>query len=310
VNGPLARSGALAWLAGALLAAPAAHAQLSVPERGHGAVSVTFQAVTDHYHLDYQGHLGSAGHITSHSAQLRMDYGVTDRLAMSFTLPFISRRYDGTFPHNPDPFNDEDHHEHIGVLDDGDYHGAWQDYGLGLRWRWLDKPWTVTPFVNWSQPTHDYVYFAHAAIGTRQKKLALGVNVGRQWGPRLYRLYTQGSYSYTFVEPVLGHDVDFSTLNLEAGWFFTPSFSVRGFAIYRKTHGGLDFPIDFPPPRNNETFLHHDQIQRIDYLNYGVGASWRLGDNWSVSANWLTTGWGENGHAIHNAVSVGVSRSF
>jgi len=41
-----------------------------------------------------------------------------------------------------------------------------------------------------------------------------------------------------------------------------------------------------------------------------LGAGYRINDRWSVNGNWMTTYWGENGHAIHNAVSVGITRSF
>jgi hypothetical protein len=305
-------SGALALVTVALVASPA-RAQLSVPAKGGGALTATWQTVTDHYHLNARGDRFDAGHISANSVQLRLDYGLTDRLALSVTAPYIEKKYEGPFPHNANPYDppgDDGHdHEHIDRLDDGHYHGTWQDLGIGLRWRWKERPWAVTPFVNYSQPSHDYTFFAHAAPGTRQKKLAVGAYVGRQFGPRFQKLYVQGSYSYTFVEEAHDISVDFSTLTAEVGYFFTPRFSARAFAIYRKTHGGLEFPFDFPS-RTDELFLHHDQVQRIDYLNYGVGAGYRVNDRWSIAGNWMTTGWGENGHAIHNAVSIGITRSF
>lgn len=303
--------GRIVLLAATMSAGTGAHAQLSVPGKGEGALTATYQYVGDHYHLTGKGDKVSAGKITGQSLQLRLDYGLTSRLALSVTAPYMIKRYIGPVPHNPDPFNrDGDGGEHIDRIDTGDYHGGWQDPSVGLRWRWRDTPWAITPFATYSWPSHDYTYFAHAALGTRQKKLALGVFAGRQFGPRFQRLYAQGSYSYTFVEAVLDIGVDFSTLTGEVGYFFTPNVSGRVFATYRKTHGGLDFPFDFPPPRTTELFLNHDRVQRVDYLNYGLGATWRLGGKYSLGANWMTTGWGENGHAIHNAWTVGISRNF
>jgi hypothetical protein len=295
----------------ALAAARPACAQLSVPAKGTGAMTFQWQTVTDHYHLNGHGDRVDAGHITAHTALLRVDYGVTERMALTFAAPYVAKKYVGPFPHNPDPFNDDDgDHEHIGTIDDGDYHSGWQDFTIGARWRWLERPWLVTPFVNYSWPSHDYVWFAHSALGSRQKRLQLGIAAGRQFGPLLTNLYVQGSYSYTFVEPVLGIDVDYSTLNGEVGWFFNPTFSMRALVTYRKTHGGLDFPFDFPPPRDTELFLHHDQVQRVDYVNYGIGAKWRVGARTTIDATWMTTYWGENGHAIHNSVTLAVTRSF
>ena len=310
-------SGFAAVVAATTLASAGANAQLSVPAKGEGALTMTYQYVGDHFHLNGKGEKVAAGKITGQSVQLRLDYGLTSRLAVHVAVPFATKRYVGAFPHNPDPFDppddgedhDHDDHEHIGRIDDGDYHGGWQDPSVGLRWRWREKPWAITPFANYSWPSHDYTYFAHAALGTRQRRLALGVTAGRQFGPRFQRLYAQGSYSYTFVEKAFDISVDYSTVTGEVGYFFTPNVSGRVFATYRKTHGGLDFPFDFPS-RTDELFLNHDRVQRIDYLNYGLGVGWRLNDRYALSANWMTTGWGENGHAIHNAWTVGISRSF
>lgn len=314
-------------LAAALLAPPV-HAQVSVPGKGHGAVTLTLQTVSDHYHLTYRGDEIDAGRIKANSAQLRLDYGLTGRVAVHVTVPFIDKRYRGDVPHDTGTYDgDDDPHasrvaaaadggplspqqDGPSVVDDGDWHGTWQDWGVGVRWNWKQRPWMLTPFATYSQPMRDYTFYGHAAAGTRQRRLALGLAFGRQFGPRFPKLYAQGQYSYTFVEEVLDVPVDYSTLNLELGYFFTPRWSARVFANYRKTHGGLEFPIDFPPPRNDERWLHHDRIQRIDYLNVGLGAGFKVDDKWSVSGNWMTTAWGENGHAIHNAVSIGVTRSF
>ena len=305
-----ARPSVVLALVTACAAAPAS-AQLWVPDKGAGAVALSYQHVVDHTHLDGNGNEFSPGIMEADTLLLRVDYGLTDRLAVHVAAPLSRKRYIGPGPHNPDPFNnDDDHdHEHVERLDDGEWHGGWQDPAIGVRWRWKDRLWRVTPFATYSWPSHDYTYFAHAAIGTRQKRLALGVAAGRQFGPSLPKLYFTGTYSYTFIEEVLDVSVDYSNLNLELGWFFTPRLSARAMLMLRKTHGGLDIPTDFPD-RTSELFLHHDQIQRVDYVNWGVGASWSFAERWNLSATWYTTGWGENGHKIHNAVGIGVSRTF
>ena len=314
----------LALLGAACTCAPA-HAQLWVPAKGTGALGVSYQYAVDHTHLDGNGDEFSPGNMGSHSLQLRVDYGLTDRLGVQFTAPFISKRYIGAGPHNPDPFNphaqaghagpahEGPHEETIARLDDGDWHGGWQDFGVGLRFRWIEpragQPWGVTPFASYQWPSHDYTYFAHAALGSRQKRLSLGATAGRQFGPRFQKLFVQGQYSYTFVEEVLDIRPNYSSLNLDLGWHFTPRFSARAMLMLRKTHDGLDIPFDFPS-RTTELFLHHDQIQRVDYVNWGVGANYALGDRYSLSANWYTTLWGENGHKVHNAVGLGITRKF
>jgi hypothetical protein len=310
----------------ALLAACAcapAQAQLWVPAKGSGAIGLSYQYAVDHTHLDGNGDDFSPGNMASHSMQLRVDYGLTARLALHASAPFVSKRYVGTAPHNPAPFEPDvtagrvapahEGEEHIAFLDDGEWHGGWQDFGVGLRYRWLEprpgKPWAVTPFVNYGWPSHDYTYFAHAAIGSRQKRLTFGANAGRHFGPRFQKVFVQGMLSYTVIEEVLGVRPNYTSLNLDLGYHFTPRFSARAMLMLRKTHGGLDIPFDFPD-RTSELFLHHDQIQRVDYANAGIAANWNLGERYTVSANWYTTLWGENGHKVHNAVGVGITRSF
>jgi hypothetical protein len=203
--------------------------------------------------------------------------------------------------------------EDIDRLDDGEWHGGWQDFGVGLRLRWIEprpgQPWGVTPFVIYQWPSHDYTFFAHAAIGSRQKRLIVGATAGRQFGPRFQKLFVQAQYSYSFVEEILDVNTNNSSLNLDLGYHFTPRFSARAMLMLRKTHGGLDIPTDFPD-RTSELFFHHDQIQRVDYVNWGLGANYAISERYSVAANWYTTLWGENGHKIHNAVGVGITRKF
>jgi hypothetical protein len=301
-------------------------AQLFVPAQGEGSVSATIQVVTDHWHLTDRGDRAGQSNITSNSVFLKLDYGLTDRLAVTLNVPYVQKRFrappGGAPAHDPDPFNhhhDGHEHEHVEELDDGQFHGHWQDWGVGVRFAWLKDPLMVTPFLNYSWPSHDYTFFAHAAPGTRQKRTQLGIAVGRPFGPPWIDTYAQASYSYTLVEKVLGISVNYSTLHLEMGHHFNDRFSGRLFFTYRKTHGGLDFPSDFPwrgsspAPEDaavRERFLNHDRIQRIDYLNAGLGLAWRVDARHALSLDYLNTLWGENGHEIHNAVSLGLYRSF
>ncbi len=309
-----------------LMWSASAQAQLYTPPQGKGTVAATVQVVTDHWHLDYQGNRNGAARITANSLFLKFDYGLTDRLAATLNAPYIQKRFKtvrgGAPAHNPDSFNDghDDHeHEHIERLDDGTFHGHWQDWGVGLRYRWLDEPFTVTPFFNYSWPSHDYEFYAHAAPGTQQNRTQVGVAVGRPFGPPWINTYAQASYSYTLVEKVLDISTNYSTLNLELGHHFSEKFSGRVFFTYRKTHGGLNFPVDFPwrgsAPAPDDAaivarWLNHDRIQRVDYLNGGIGLAWQFDQRHSLTLDYLKTLWGENGHEIHNAVALSVYRGF
>lgn len=307
----------LALLYGLVANAPPAHAQLYVPAKGQGTISATGQVVTDHYHLDWQGNDVDAGKIETHSLQLKFDYGLSDRFALSVAVPYLRKQYRGNRPHNDtllDPPGKHEGHVHpeydYEFLDDGRFHGHWQDPAIALRYRWREAPVALTPFVSYAWPSHDYTFYAHAAPGTRQTRLAVGSFFGRRFAPPWQNTYLQGYYSYTFVEEVLDINVDYSTLNLELGYFFSERWAGRVHATYRKTHGGLDHPIDFRPVTDTDREFNHDRIQRIDYLNLGLGGTYVLSENYTLSLDWMTTAWGENGHKIHNAVTLGLHRSF
>lgn len=294
-----------------VLVVPAtARAQAGVPGKGHGSVSIAVQQLYVKYHLDWQGNKIDAGHITSDSVFLNLDYGITERLAINVGIPYVRKKYVGSAPHNFDAFDDgHADHVHLDHIDDGRWQGGWQDVSVALRYNWRSEPWLVTPFLSYNTPARDYQYFGHAAIGTHQWRVEAGVDVAHRFEPPLQDLYFQGGYGYSRTQEILGIRTDFSTLNLELGYFTSPRWTVRALAVARKTHGGLDFPVDFPR-RDDALFLNHDRIQRVDYVELGAGASYQLDDKYSLYGTWMHTVWGENGHATDYGITVGVVRGF
>jgi hypothetical protein len=296
-------------LAGLVLSAEAG-AQASVPGNGHGSVGIAMQQLYVKYHLDYRGNKIDAGSITSDTVFLNLDYGITERLAINVSLPYVRKKYVGHAPHNFDAFDDgHEDHVHLDNIDDGHWQGGWQDVSVALRYNWRSEPWLVTPFLSYNAPVRDYQYFGHAAIGAHQWRVEAGVDVAHRFEPPLQDLYFQGGYGYSKTQEILGIDADYSTLNLELGYFTSPRWTVRALATARKTHGGLDFPIDFPR-RDDELFLNHDRIQRVDYIELGAGASYQLDAQYSLYGTVMRTVWGENGHATDYAVTIGAVRGF
>src|SRR5512143_684726 len=113
-----------AWLPGPALAAalalapPAAWAQAWVPPRGEGAIGVGYQNFYVRDHLFGAGQRYDIGHIRTSNVALDLSYGITERLAFAFGLPYVSSKYEGTAPHVLDGR----------TLDDGTYHGTFADY--------------------------------------------------------------------------------------------------------------------------------------------------------------------------------------
>ena len=76
-----------------------------------------------------------------------------DRAAVSASLAFVSAKYDGRAPVSAD--------------DDGSWHGALQDFRLGVRYQVVTAPVAVTPSVGFAFPVSDYetgFAFAHPTV--------------------------------------------------------------------------------------------------------------------------------------------------
>jgi hypothetical protein len=301
-------------------ATPRATAQtqtaVAVPEAGHGSVGMSFQYSKINQRTipeSFGGGLENFGEITLRSAWLELDYGLTDRLAVSAWVPFKSNRYSGDTPHDPIHDLDDDHGERF--LDDGHYHASWGDWGLGLRWQWRTQPVAITPFVSFHYPMRDYPLFTETQAGTGQWRLDLGVNAGARFPGALRNVYWQAGYAYSYMERTEPYDaparrVNHGTLNLELGWLVSPTTTLRANYAYRKTFNGLTFPEEFNLPPRGDQFYFHDQLFPWESATASVGASWQVGDRWAVVANWGRTVDITWGHKYRSAVSVGVSRSF
>jgi hypothetical protein len=304
----------VAWLAMAagVAFAPKARAQhtdLWVPARKHGTVSAAYQHLYIRYHTDGQGQKGIPGTMRVRSVFTNLDYGLTDRLALNALVVFKSNKYEARIPgseHDPGHLEDS-HGEHL--IDDGKYHGGWQDWNIALRYLWIDKPYlVVTPFVDYGQPIRDYTVFAHAAAGTGQTQLEGGVNVGGRWKAPASNLFWRVGAAYAYMEKAGDRRVNHATFDAELGYFFTPQLTVRGIIVKRKTYNGLD--IQDYTSRTDDVFFHHDQNIRDDFLNVGASVEYQFNDRYSGFANIGRTIRGDNTHLIEYAITLGISRGF
>ena len=231
-------------------------------------------------------------------ALVDLGYSITDRLAVKVNLPYVAAKYEGTNPH-------------MYPVDDGSAHGALTDFRLEVRYNVLREPFVLTPFVAGVLPSHTYEYFGHAILGTSTKQLLVGTGFGRRLDPFLPRAYFQGRYSYAFVERVEGVFHDRSNLDLQIGYFVTPSLQLFAVGMGQKTHGGLVFD------RKNEIpcwtasdFHHHGQLGRSDLLGVGGGVDFLATPFLDIFASYLTTLAGRNDHAINGQFTLGLTIGF
>ena len=220
--------------------APDASAQAFVPPAGEGTVSFLFQnmLVRDHYLTTTRRDF--FGPIDTNVFVIDVGYGVTDRLAVDVALPFVISKYSGDYPHPlPLPLTPV-------TIDDGRYHGAFQDVRLAVRYSVVRGRTAVTPFVGSFMPSHGYEYFAHSAPGRRLWEVQVGVTAAALLDQLIPGAFVQGRYSYGFVQPVADlSDVRLnsnrSNADLEMGYFVTPGLRLFVLAAGQLTHGGIDF---------------------------------------------------------------------
>jgi hypothetical protein len=276
-----------------------AAAQAWTPSRGEGYVSVAFGDFFVRDHLQSNGDRIDVGHIRTLILAQSIEYGITDRLSADLTFPVVASKYYG-----PDP--------HQLPIDNGNYHGGTQDLAVGVRYAIRRRPFALTPFVTLTLPSRGYTYYAHSAVGTNLRALALGLAAGRESESWLPNAYFQAMYSYSIVEPVTGIRPGRNNMSLEGGYFLGRHFTLRAVADALITHGGLNIPQDFPliGDSSDPTWHHHDQSINARHLNLGGEVSVALGRNWDVFAGVTHTLWGENEHATRLGVSMGVSRRF
>ncbi len=300
------RRALLAVLAGIIAACSAApaDAQAWLPPKGEAWFSLGYGNIfsRDHYTgvVNYSG-VEDVGHIRSQSIGMALGYAVTNRLMLDVSLPFVISKYYGPTAH---PGSD---------ADDGNYHGIFQDYRFNIAYQVLNSGVALTPFFTAVVPSHDYVYFAHAAAGKGLHQYLLGFALGGRLDSLLPGSYAQVAYDYAFVDHVLGINVNRSDFSFEAGYYLLPSLSARFLGVGYYTHGGLAFhtpPDLFSLPNGAVLFLHHDQIGKSRQINVGGGLSYLLTGSTELYASYLRSVYGRDGHKVNNGISFGVSLNF
>jgi len=127
----------------------------------------------------------------------------------------------------------------------------------------------------------------------------------------LPQAYVQGRYSYAFVERIEGIFHDRSNLDLQIGYFVTPSVQLFALGMGQKTHGGLETNrATVPTLWTAADFHNHARVGRSDLLGVGGGIDFLAAPAVDVFAMFLTTLAGRNDHAINAQFTLGVTLGF
>jgi hypothetical protein len=273
-------------------------AQAWTPARDEGTVSLTYQNYDVAGHYDALGRKNSNGGTQSQATVVEVDYGITDTFAVTVNLPFIASKYTG-----PPVYFVGGVETHPGPLDDGTYHGAFQDLRVEVRRLFWAGPIPVAPFVGASFPTHDYETVGEAVPGRHRRDLQVGANIGVNLDRVLAGAYVHGRYGYATAQRMEGFAFTRSNVDIEIGFPIASRFVLRGLAGWQIRHQGpsvQELTVDWE---------HHDRFIAPSYTNLGVGGSLPIGDV-DVYALWLGTVRGSNGAHRARTIATGVTFAF
>jgi hypothetical protein len=286
-------------LACALVAAPGvAHAQAWVPDKGEGSVTFTYQNYDVVGHFDVFGNKNNNGGTYSQSLVTELDYGVTDVIGLTLTLPFIASKYTG-----PPVYYVGGHETHPGPLDDGSYHAAVQDLRIEVRRQFWAKSVALAPFGGISLPTHDYETVGEAVPGRHRRDYQVGVSAGSDLG-EASNAYLQVRYAYGTMQKV--EDIPFtrSNIDIEAGQAPISRLLFRGLVNWQIRHQGPTIA------RLSDDWVDHDRFIAPSYFNLGAGTSVSLTRSADVYAIYVATVAGSNGAHRGRLIGVGTTWGF
>ena len=278
--------------------------------KGHGTVSVGYQSTYVNGQLFPAGR-AQIGTIRVQSLSFDLDYFVADRWSVHLGIPFVETRYRGGAPHcvRTDPPQcrgatvPSQPHPESKFLDDGSYHGTWQDWHLGLTHHANINDYLLKPSISLQIPSHRYTFFSQSAPGQGLWKVELAIDVARQLD--MSNLYYRVRFGHVFAEKTLGQSVDHNKLDLELGYFVDDSWTVKAFAVGKK---GKGYPGTYD--RTTEVWYHHDQRAKHNYASLGTGFDYHVNDKYTWSATVQRLVWGEFVFDFKYSVDVRLSRHF
>lgn len=313
------------FLAGALtLSAPLlCHAQGQ--SRGDASLRIEYQYIGTG-DFSFGNEVADYWTTDSHVLLLSGDYAVLDRWTVYAALPYVQKRFNAESeipgfspgdPHNPNVDFVNFQPPDLRFIDDGDYHGGFQDLSFGLMYRAADGPaWAVSPYIGFGFPTHNYPFYAKAAIGARLWNLPVGVDI--TFIPYFSDWYFRGNLAYVFSEQPLDVNVDYWLAYLSAGYWFKPRFSVNVFASTKYIRGGLVLPWGFTDDPtyqqfedfDNERWYQHDRLLQHRILNLGIGFDYFASEKYQLSGTYFETIWADQTNDVDTAFSIALTRYF
>lgn len=226
------------------------------------------------------------GETDSHVLLISGVYSLNERWSIFASIPYVKKRHKGAAAHDPsvDFFNYTP--PDLRVVDDGQYHGGFQDLYVGAQYLAIDGPLSVSPYISFGGPTSDYPIYGNAIIGKHLWEMPIGVNM--QFTPHFSDWSFEADISYVLSEDVLNVNLDYWLLHASARYYLTPRFAPQIFLVQRIAPNALDL-ADIPGDWDHEAGFHHDRTLKHAYLNGGIGFDFILNDRFSIAATYFET---------------------
>jgi hypothetical protein len=295
-------------------------------QRGDASIRVEFQFIRTGAYVE-----GSQDfdYWTTDSQVLMVsgDYAINDRWTIFAALPYARKRFNSEVPWGGDPHNPNDAYwidfepPDKRFWDDGDYHGDFQDFSIGVSYRIAKGPWTLHPYISYGVPASDYPFFAKAAIGLNLWTIPVGTTFS--FVPYFSDWHFDGNIAYVFSEKPLGRNVDYWLAHLSAGYWFRPNLSVDAFLGLKYVREGVGIfypgfvnsnspnPVPvYPDDFDTVEWWQHDRLIGNRNLNFGIGFDYFFSPEWKISGSGFQSVWTKETTEVDFAFTLGVTRFF
>jgi hypothetical protein len=283
-----------------LVSVAALQAQPWVPPPGEGTVSVSYQNYYNTGHFDVEGNRNINGATHDKTVIGELDVGVTDRIGLTVSLPFVASRYTG-----PPVYYVGGIPTYPGPLDDGTYHGTVQDLRIEVRRMWWHRSAAVAPFIGVTLPTHDYETEGEAVPGRYRRELLAGASAGADLSRLVPRTAIYARYALAIAEREEGFSSVRSNVDLNAEYGLTRLIGVRGTAAFQFAHAGPTIP-----ELAAGDWAGHDRFIVSSYTDVGGGLTLSLGRSADLHALWMGTLWGKGGAHVARMFTIGTTIAF
>ena len=283
-------------------AAIPACAQPWVPPPGEGTVSLTYQNyyVKGHY-VGVKGvPTTDTGATHSKSLVAEVDWGLPKAIGLTIGLPYIASKYTG-----PPVYFVGGIETHPGPLDDGSYHGAFQDLHVEVRRMIEFERVAIAPLAGITVPTHEYETQGEAVPGRHRTDFQIGATAGTDLSSWIPSTYVHARYALAAAEVIDGLSSVRSNIDVEVGSDVTRRLGLRGLVDWQIRHKG---------PTNAELVAHdwatHDRFVVSNYTNLGAGLTIRVRQSTELSGTWVSTVTGNRGAHMGHLLAVTLTREF